>query len=39
MGLNLIGGLGLRTTLKPYMQLKVVVKGDTAVVLGFGIRF
>ncbi len=39
VGLNLIGGLGLRTTLKPYVQLKVVVKDDTALVLGFGIRF
>lgn len=39
VGLNLLGGLGLKTTLKPYAQLKVVVKGDTALVLGFGIRF
>ncbi|HXY39915.1 MAG TPA: hypothetical protein VEQ10_09605 [Vicinamibacteria bacterium] len=39
VGLNLIGGLGLKTKLKPYMQLKVVVKDDTALVLGFGIRF
>ena len=39
VGLNLIGGLGLRANLSPYAQLKVVVKGDTAVVLGFGIRF
>jgi hypothetical protein len=39
VGLNLIGGLGLRAKLKPYAQLKVVVKGDTEVVLGFGIRF
>jgi hypothetical protein len=39
IGANLIGGLGLRTQLSPYAQLKVVLKGDTALVLGFGIRF
>ena len=39
VGGNLIGGLGLLTELKPYVQLKVVVKGDTALVLAFGIRF
>ncbi len=39
IGANFIGGLGLRTSLQPYVQLKVAVKGDTAVVLGFGIRF
>ncbi len=39
VGLNLIGGLGLKTKLKPYMQLKRVVKDETAVVLGCGIRF
>jgi hypothetical protein len=38
-GANFIGGLGLRTSLEPYAQVKVVVKGDTALVLGFGIRF
>lgn len=38
-GANFIAGLGLRTDLHPYAQLKVVVKGDTSVVLGFGIRF
>lgn len=38
-GANFIGGLGLRTDLHPYVQVKVVVKGDTSVVLGFGIRF
>ena len=25
--------------LKPYLQIKVVVKGDTETVLGFGLRF
>jgi hypothetical protein len=39
VGANLIGGLGLRTELDPYVRLKVVLKGDTEVVLGFGIRF
>ncbi len=39
VGLNVIGGLGLKSTLKPYVQLKIVVKSDTALVLGFGIRF
>ncbi len=39
VGANFIGGLGVRTQLQPYVQLKVVVKGDTDVVLGFGIRF
>jgi hypothetical protein len=38
-GVNLIGGLGVRTELSPYVQLKVVVKSDSALVLGFGIRF
>lgn len=38
-GANFIGGLGLRVPLEPYAQVKIVVKGDTAVVLGFGIRF
>ena len=38
-GANFIGGLGLRTKLEPYAQVKIVVTGDTAVVLGFGIRF
>jgi hypothetical protein len=38
-GLNLVAGLGLRTKLKPYAQVKVVVKDDTAFVAGFGIRF
>jgi hypothetical protein len=38
-GANLIGGLGLRVQLDPYAQVKVVLKGDTAVVVGFGIRF
>jgi hypothetical protein len=38
-GANFIGGLGLRTQLQPYAQVKIVVKGDTAFVLGFGIRF
>jgi hypothetical protein len=38
-GANFIGGLGLRTQLEPYAQVKIVVKGDTAFVLGFGIRF
>jgi hypothetical protein len=38
-GANFIGGLGLRTKLEPYAQVKVVVTGDTAFVLGFGIRF
>jgi hypothetical protein len=39
VGLNLIGGLGLRAQLDPYVQLKVAVKSDTALVLGFGVRF
>jgi hypothetical protein len=39
VGANIILGLGLRAELKPYVQLKVVVKSDTALVLGFGIRF
>jgi hypothetical protein len=39
VGANFIGGLGVRTDLAPYVQVKVVVKGDTAVVMGFGIRF
>jgi hypothetical protein len=39
VGANFIGGLGLRDSLEPYLQLKVVVAGDTEVVLGFGIRF
>lgn len=39
VGANFIGGLGIRTALEPYVQAKIVVKGDTAVVLGFGIRF
>ncbi len=39
VGLNLVGGLGLKTALRPYAQLKIVVKEDTALVLGFGIRF
>jgi hypothetical protein len=38
-GANFIAGLALRTDLHPHVQLKVVVKGDTSVVLGFGIRF
>ena len=38
-GLNLVAGLGLRTKLKPYAQVKVVVKDDPALVAGFGIRF
>ncbi len=39
IGANLIGGLGLRTHLSPYAQLKIVLKDNTEVVLGFGIRF
>ncbi len=39
IGANLIGGLGLRTQLEPYVQLKIVVKSDTNLVLGFGVRF
>ncbi len=39
VGANLIGGLGLRANLSPYAQLKIVLKDDTEVVLGFGIRF
>ena len=39
VGANLIGGLGLRAHLSPYAQLKIVLKDDTEVVLGFGIRF
>jgi hypothetical protein len=38
-GGNFLGGLALRTKLDPYAQVKVVVTGDTAFVLGFGIRF
>ena len=38
-GGNFVGGLALRTTLDPYAQVKVVVTGDTAFVVGFGIRF
>jgi hypothetical protein len=38
-GGNFIGGLALRTKLNPYAQVKLVVTGDTAFVLGFGIRF
>ena len=39
VGANFIGGLGLRGSLEPYLQLKIAVAGDTEVVLGFGIRF
>jgi hypothetical protein len=39
VGVNLIGALGLRAELAPYAQFKVVLKDDTEVVLGFGIRF
>jgi hypothetical protein len=38
-GGNFIGGLALRAKLSPYAQVKVVVTGDTAFVLGFGVRF
>lgn len=38
-GANFIGGLELLTNLEPYVQVKVAVKGDTAFVVGFGIRF
>jgi hypothetical protein len=39
VGANFIGGLGLKGELMPYVQLKVVVKGDTETVLAFGLRF
>ena len=39
VGANFIGGLGLHGGLEPYLQLKIVVAGNTEVVLGFGIRF
>lgn len=39
VGANFIGGLGLRSDLQPYLQLKIAVAGDTEVVLGFGLRF
>lgn len=39
VGLNLIGGLALRSELSPHVQLKVVLRGDTALAFAFGIRF
>lgn len=39
VGANFIGGLGLKGDLMPYIQLKLVVKGDTETVLAFGLRF
>jgi hypothetical protein len=39
VGANFVAGLGLKGELMPYVQLKVVVKGDTETVLAFGIRF
>ena len=39
VGANFIAGVGLKSHLKPYVQLKLVVKGNTEAVLGFGLRF
>jgi hypothetical protein len=39
VGLNVVGGVGLRRHLEPHIQAKLVFKGDTEFVLGFGIRF
>ena len=39
VGANFIAGLALKGELMPYVQLKLVVKGDTETVLAFGLRF
>jgi hypothetical protein len=39
LGLNLLGGFGLKTGIQPHVQAKLVVKGDAEFVIGFGIRF
>jgi hypothetical protein len=39
LGANFVGGVGLKGSVTPYVQLKVVVKGDTEVVVAFGLRF
>ena len=39
VGANFIAGLGLKAHLRPYVQLKLVVKSNTEAVLAFGLRF
>jgi len=39
VGANFIGGVGLKGNIMPYIQFKIVVKGNTEAVLGFGLRF
>ena len=39
VGANFVGGVGFKGSVTPYLHLKIVVKGDTEVVLAFGLRF